>query len=65
MKRRKKPSKTRRHRESVAAKRKARAFYRLRNRKGKVPSYDTAMAILKAILIIVWITAIAFCVTMN
>ena len=33
MKRRKpkKPSQTRRHRESVAAKRKARAFYRLRN----------------------------------
>ena len=27
----KKPSKTRRHRESVAAKRKARAFYRMRN----------------------------------
>lgn len=31
MKRRKKPSKTRRRRESVAAKRKARAFYGLRN----------------------------------
>ena len=33
MKRRrpKKPSQTRRHRESVAAKRRARAFYRLRN----------------------------------
>lgn len=33
MKRRrpKKPSQTRRHRESVASKRKARAFYRLRN----------------------------------
>lgn len=30
-KRKRKPSKTRRHRESVAAKRKARAFYRLRN----------------------------------
>lgn len=30
-KRKKKPSKTRRHRESVAAKRKARAFYGLRN----------------------------------
>lgn len=27
----KKPSQTRRHRESVAAKRRARAFYRLRN----------------------------------
>ena len=30
-KRKKKPSKTRRHRESVTAKRKARAFYSLRN----------------------------------
>lgn len=30
MKKRKKPSKTRRHRESVAAKRKAKAFYRMR-----------------------------------
>ena len=29
-KRKKKPSKTRRHRESVAAKRKAKAFYRMR-----------------------------------
>ena len=29
--RRRKPSRTRRHRESVAAKRRARAFYRLRN----------------------------------
>ena len=36
MKRRKskKPSQTRRHRESVAAKRKARAFYRMRNSYG-------------------------------
>ncbi len=30
MKKRKKPSKTRRHRKSVAAKRKAKAFYRMR-----------------------------------
>lgn len=32
-KHRKKPSRTRRHRESVAAKRKARAFYKMRNRR--------------------------------
>ena len=32
-KRRKKPSRTRRHRESVAAKRRARAFYKARNRR--------------------------------
>lgn len=32
-KHRKKPSRTRRHRESVAAKRKARAFYKARNRR--------------------------------
>ena len=31
-KHRKKPSRTRRHRESVAAKRRARAFYRARNK---------------------------------
>lgn len=34
MKRHKKPSRTRRHRESVAAKRRARAFYRMRRDAG-------------------------------
>ena len=32
-KHRKKPSRTRRHRESVAAKRKARAFYKMRSKR--------------------------------
>ena len=32
MRKRRKPSRTRRHRESVAAKRRARAFYRARNK---------------------------------
>ena len=34
MKKRRKPSRTRRHRESVAAKRRARAFYRMRRDAG-------------------------------
>ena len=33
MRKRKKPSRTRRHRESVAAKRRARAFYKTRNKR--------------------------------
>lgn len=37
---RKKPSRTRRHRESVAAKRRARAFYRMRS------GYEEAAALL-------------------
>ena len=39
-KHRKKPSRTRRHREAVAAKRRARAFYKARNRR----EYETRSA---------------------
>lgn len=43
--RKQKPSRTRRHRESVAAKRKARAFYKMRNGDAALPPDDEAEAL--------------------
>ena len=60
MKKRKKPSKTRRHRESVAAKRKARAFYRLRSCGADVTApNETAGGLSRRIALLAARTAIA------